>query len=194
MRVTISKTGPSLNHRVWKIIYLLCFLLGFSMQVKCEATQAVHRTERVQYTWKLYDNLQHWYRTWRLLYGSPKVQVKAPPQKTRSEYRHTPLDAQGLLPQTRATNRPQRQQRVRSPGFQTPGLPPAFQNKVARRSDRRTGVTRRGRQSAQRSCLGDSVQAAHTTRSSTTVSAGSPSQRAMHGAAHRRLPAGGASC
>src|SRR5690348_14706430 len=80
MRVTISKTGPSLNHRVWKIIYLLCFLLGFSMQVKCEDTTTVHQPDRVTYEWPLITNLRRTVYMWRFINGKAQGQEKKTPR------------------------------------------------------------------------------------------------------------------
>jgi hypothetical protein len=71
MRITISKTGPPLNHRAWKIIYLLCFLIGMCGQVKCEDTTTVHLPDRVTYEWPLITNLKHTLQMWRLIYGKP---------------------------------------------------------------------------------------------------------------------------
>ena len=52
MRITVSKTGPPLNHSLWTFIYLCCFLLGLCMQVKCKG-QTVHQW-RVTYEFKSY--------------------------------------------------------------------------------------------------------------------------------------------
>jgi hypothetical protein len=75
MRVTISKTGKPLNHRVLKVIYLLCFLVGMCGQVKCEHTTTVHLPKRVTYEWPLITNLQHTIRMWRIIYGKPNPQT-----------------------------------------------------------------------------------------------------------------------
>src|ERR687884_1452718 len=71
MKITISKTGKPLNHKLWPFIYLLCFLIGMCGQVKCEDITKVTSIQRVEYRWQLYVNLQNWYHTWRMFYGKP---------------------------------------------------------------------------------------------------------------------------
>lgn len=76
MRIEFRTVKP-LNHRVWRIIYLICFLFGFCIQGYGEATQTVHRFERVTYQWKLIENIQQWRRTWRVIYGKTQGKEKA---------------------------------------------------------------------------------------------------------------------
>ncbi len=80
MRVLINRNPKPLNHRVWRIIYLVCFLLGFCIQGKCEDTTTVHRPDRVTYEWQLLKNTQQWMHTWRLFYGETQREKK---EKTR---------------------------------------------------------------------------------------------------------------
>src|SRR4051812_24578532 len=77
MRITISKTGPPLNHRLLTVIYLICFLLGFCIQGYGEDTKKVNLPDRVTYEWPLYTNAVRTIHMWRLIYGTPKIRSQA---------------------------------------------------------------------------------------------------------------------
>ena len=108
MRITFSKTGPPLNHRLWTLIYLCCFLLGFCVQGFGEDTVKVNRPDRVTYQWQLLENYFRYLRMREMLYGKPKVEVKASSQhtsKTVPDAVQAPLDAEMPLSGTWRTHR-----------------------------------------------------------------------------------------
>jgi len=82
MRITISKTGPPLNHRLWTFIYLICFLLGFCIQGFGESTQTIHRPERFEYRWKVLEDYIRTQQLYWRLYGNKRVEIR---QRTEKE-------------------------------------------------------------------------------------------------------------
>lgn len=189
----ISIRNKPLNHTRWFFIYLICFLLGFCIQGYGENTQTVHVYERVTYEWPLYTNAVRIIHMWRLINGTPKVQVKAPSKKTRSEYGQPPLDTQALLPQARPASGFKRKQRQHPQSLEAQGVSHFVQDALSRRGYRSSGRERRGHLRRTTLRLGNSLQRPDTKRSSTTVLAGSPAQREMHRASYRSLSVGGAS-
>jgi len=112
MRITISKTGPPLNHTLWTFIYLCCFIIGFCIQGDGENTRTVNRPERVTYEWPLITNLYRTVHMWRLIYGKP--QPHAEKSRQVPDHQQPPSD----------TPLPARRERQRQ--LATPARRPAF--------------------------------------------------------------------
>jgi hypothetical protein len=76
----IHLVNKPLNHRVWKLIYLICFLLGFCIQGYGESTQTINRPQRVEYRNVLVERWIQIQQVKRFIYG------KAPgKEKTQKE-------------------------------------------------------------------------------------------------------------
>src|ERR1044071_4302476 len=74
----VSFVSRPLNHRVWTLIYLCCFLLGFCIQGYGENTEKINRPEHIQYTWKLLETFERTIHFWRIFNGTPNhIEVKA---------------------------------------------------------------------------------------------------------------------
>jgi hypothetical protein len=135
MRLTISKTGPPLNHRLWTLVYLICFLLGFCIQGRGEATQTVKPIQRIEYHWKILENYIQIMRTRKLLYGKTQGKEKKTQSVTEvSEPQPSPSQA-GFEIQTRGRcNRRQPQQHLVAQNLPARRLAHAIWRQDARRS------------------------------------------------------------
>ena len=103
----IHLVNKPLNHSLWTLIYLICFLLGFCIQGYGENTKKVNLPDRVTYEWPLYTNAVRIVHMWRLIYGKPKIRSHASqipdnqqpspdtPQPGRRERQGEPAQAQG---------------------------------------------------------------------------------------------------
>ncbi len=76
MRITINRHPKPLNHVLWVFIYLLCFLAP--LVAHCEDTTTIHAYEQVTYNRPLLENLERWYHTWRIFYGTTKKEAEQP--------------------------------------------------------------------------------------------------------------------
>jgi hypothetical protein len=76
--VKISIQNKPLNHRRWKLIYLLVILLTlmFAPIGKADITNTVTRSERVEYHWPALQNYINLLRVRQLLYGKTPRQTK----------------------------------------------------------------------------------------------------------------------
>ncbi|MEW6126717.1 MAG: hypothetical protein AB1757_06740 [Acidobacteriota bacterium] len=74
MKITITRTGPPLNHTYWKIVYLLCILLSlmFAPVGKAEVTNKVTSIQRVEYHNRILENYIQYLKLRRLLNVSEK--------------------------------------------------------------------------------------------------------------------------
>lgn len=74
----ISFVNKPLNHRRWKLVYLLVILLTlmFAPVGKADITNKVTRSERVEYRWPVLQNYINLMRVRQLLYGKTPRQTK----------------------------------------------------------------------------------------------------------------------
>src|ERR1044071_288762 len=91
----VSFVSRPLNHKLWTLIYLCCFLLGICIQGNGEDTVKINRPDRVTYQWKLIENYFRYLRM-RDFYGQ-QVEVKA---------RKTPLKPRTNVPDAEPASHP----------------------------------------------------------------------------------------
>src|ERR1044071_711020 len=91
----VSFVSRPLNHKLWTLIYLCCFLLGICIQGNGEDTVKINRPDRVTYQWKLIENYFRYLRM-RDFYGT-QVEVKA---------RKTPLKSRTNVPDAEPASHP----------------------------------------------------------------------------------------